>query len=529
MDLTGHAAEHGAMFVGSRLPMPGRRLKVALVGDSLTSVASRHYPRSDYREASWSGNITATNIGTLYVPEAAPDNACVSGDTVSYTFDGTYMTVSVNGDTPGTPVDVSTGGFYHVLSGTNGKGVLFKLQNMPAATPGTDTGTVSGVKQQFYGWFNVYWYAALARLGMRNFDIRNFGIAGDTPSMLYNRIWQVEDEEPDVVILLIGTNNVTDPTSTINCMNAMAALAPLLICVPIPPRGDQSGVVEQQVMATNRTIWRRAMDLGAYVWDKYSVVANPVGTTGTGVINTNYFHTDNLHLNAFGGIVSGLNLYDRLLSKLFTGLNGGISTAIDTYDATHNPYGNRLGTAGALIGTSGTLGATPTPTGTLATGWADALLAGSAYGSVVYTAPGAGSPVARTDGLAGNWQRVVAATAAAGGSSRSLTVNAANITGGAKYRARITIRLSNVTLLTNLSIYVEMAATSSGTKRSYLGYWGYNQTEGTLSDTGALYLQSPDFTAPSDVTTTKLIILFGNGTGGGMTIDWQDAVIEPVE
>lgn len=527
--LANHAAEHAAINVGIQLPISGRRLKVALVGDSLTSVASRHYPRSDYLEASWSGNITATNIGTSYVPEAAPDNACVSGDAVSYTFDGTYMTVAIAGDTPGLPVDVSTSGFYHITSGTNGKGMTFKLQNMPAATPGTDTGTVSGVKQKFFGWFNSHWYAALARVGMRNFDIRNFGIAGDTPSMLYRRIWQVEDEEPDVVILLIGTNNVTDPASTIQCMDAMKAVAKLLICIPIPPRGDTSGVVEQQVMATNRMIWRHAMDIGAFFWDKFSVVSNPLGTTGTGVINTNYFHTDNLHLNVFGGITCGLNLYEKLLSKLFNGLTGGISSAIDTYDATHNPYGNRLGTIGAFIGTSGTLGGTPTPTGTLATGWVDALLAGSGYSTVVYTAPQDGSPVARTDELAGNWQRVVATTAASGGSSRSIQATASNVAAGGTYRARLTARLSAVTLLTNFSVYVEMTATASGTKRAYLGYWGYNQTGGTLADTGAMYLQSPDFVVPADVTSTKMIILYGNGTGGSMTLDIQDAVIEPVE
>lgn len=512
---------------------PSRKTKVAFVGDSITASngAACAYPRSD-----WDGStefytaISTPNLTDAFVAQFVPDAECRNGDSLTLTWDGvSTFRVAVAGDSAGVPVDVTGGGFFHLTSGTNGKGavIIIRWANRVAAT--SDTGTVSSaISTSQYAHMNSWWYAGLAKCGFENIHLMNFGVFGDTPSYTLDRIGQVIAESPDIAFLMVGINAPSETSEIRSLIDALCVAVPTVVVVPLLPVGNQTTAAAQQAIAN---CWREtqiyARNKGnCIVYDLWRMLSLPNATYGTGCIDTTLYHTDYLHLNLAAGIVIGNDFNAQVLSKLMVNSRGMVASGSDTYNATVNPFGNLLGTVGGFSGTGGTLGASPTPTGSLGTNWTDSNNSSTyPFASVTY------SKVARTD-AAGTWQRVVLSTATGGTATRRIkTTSFPSMTAlvGKKVRFRVALRLTDATLINTLQGML-LLSTATAYHFSYAFETGIAQAAGsTITDSGVLHFISPEIVVPSGISSAEVRFIFGCASTGSMTVDLGDVVVEPVE
>ncbi len=515
--------------------LPDRALRLAFVGDSITAGSNQTYPRTDYDcgYGLWDA-MTMTNLTSAFIVKCWPGGECANTDTVSVVFDGTkYLTVAVAGEAAGTPVDVSAGGFFRLTSSTNGKGVVVQVRfrGAPVGTK-TDTTTINSgtmTRSIHNATMNSWWYAGLARAGYSDATILNFGIGGDTAVDILSRISQVTNESPDVVFLHCGTNDISQISSVTAIIDYLVTRVPVLVVVPVLPRGKDGASSAMTVTQAKQqsAFWRATKNyaLGkgnCIVYDAWSTVVDPAVASGTGLVNANCFNgTDFLHPNLYGTINAiGPDFYSKITSKLFSSLNQFTASGGDIYDATYNPLGNLMGTSGTFVGSGGAVGANPTPSGTLATGWTDSeCVGGTFFTSVVYSQP------ARTDGYNGNTQRVVLANASGGSAGRQIRASP-NLTGtlsaGTKARARISVRITNATLLNLFEASFKVGV------YNFLFDSPGPQIGGTITDSGWMYFTSRPFIVPAGLGTCDWFIKVGCASTGGATIDLADAVVEAV-
>lgn len=263
------------------------------------------------------------------------------------------------------------------------------------------------------------------------------------------------------------------------------------------------------------------------VFDGASLMASPTVATGNGIVNAAYYRNDYLHPNVLGTIQGLGPKLAQAIARVIPPTRPTLSTATDIYDAATNPSGNLLGTMGAFAGTAGTLGASPTPTGQLATGWTDGSSSGAAFASIAYTAADSGSPIPRTDGMPGNWNRAVAASAN-GNVVRQIYTTLSGLSPSSKFRLHFTCRVSNATLVNHLEAYVQMNCSTNGSayNRALSLPSTAGMVSGTLADSGALYWSSDVMQCPADMTAAFFAFEYGCANGGSMTFDWADAKVE---
>ena len=144
------------------------------------------------------------------------------------------------------------------------------------------------------------------------FEAVNLGVGGDTTEGLMERLDDVSAEDPDTVVLLIGTNDVANRRAVEQVVrNIETILANLRTALPdarilvqsVLPRGREYAEFVKEI---NRHVWQFAATVKAHFLDLWPVMAEPDGE-----LNPAYTD-DRLHLNDAG--------YQALLSELVPAL-----------------------------------------------------------------------------------------------------------------------------------------------------------------------------------------------------------------
>jgi lysophospholipase L1-like esterase len=253
----------------------------------------------------------------------------------------------------------------------------------------------------------------------------NFGVAGDqTANMIFRAAQDVCPAKPDIVVASMGTNDINNnvPVATVEA-NIQAIVSTLQACnirvvlEAIQPRTN--GVsgwtltmdkIRQRVNNFERSICQASrianpapsvvcVDVSKY-W------TNPADANGS-VQAT--MVSDGVHPGPGGAMARALVIWEAISSWATHGPFIPNSQS-DIYDATNNPAGNLLGTAGLFLGTGGT--ATAPCTGTVASSWTiDTNSTGtvSCVGSI---------ESARTDGKPGQRQVVTMSVTGGGANER---------------------------------------------------------------------------------------------------------------
>lgn len=133
-----------------------------------------------------------------------------------------------------------------------------------------------------------------------DYDTVNLGIGGDTTEGLIERLDAVAAEEPDTIVLLIGTNDVANRRAVEQVVrNIETILVELRDAMPdarilvqsVLPRGAEYAEFVREI---NRHVWQFAATVRAHYLDLWPVTAREDGE-----LNPD-FSDDRLHLNEAG-------------------------------------------------------------------------------------------------------------------------------------------------------------------------------------------------------------------------------------
>ena len=166
-----------------------------------------------------------------------------------------------------------------------------------------------------------------ARLPLK---VVNRGIGGDTtPNLLYRLQEDVLDLHPRALVVLIGTNDLSEHTSPADIaanlwvlherVRAACPKIPIAWCLVMPRQGDDT--YPERIHELNRLITGiAATDPDVTVCDTFTPLALPDGTS-----KARDFNPDHLHLNARGYVV-----WRRVLDPVLSGWKlGAKSTGQD--------------------------------------------------------------------------------------------------------------------------------------------------------------------------------------------------------
>ena len=213
------------------------------------------------------------------------------------------------------------------------------------------------------------WLPFLTR---RKIDIipgSNFGVSGETTANIRDRINAVLTFDPDLAIVLAGTNDIGTLTAAQSISNldtiynALTGNRILIIAVLITPRGSITTAQQGKIQQINDYIRQQAITRSNfYVVDP----ALAYGDVTTGAPKTT-MSGDSLHPNVYGAYAIAKEIASVIDAIYPANSLIPFNNPLDIYSATDNPRGNLLGTAGLTIGTGGSF--SNGPTGSLATGW----------------------------------------------------------------------------------------------------------------------------------------------------------------
>ena len=249
---------------------------------------------------------------------------------------------------------------------------------------------------QSYGY--IPWALVLSNQSVKYEFEDNFGVGGDTTTMVRARLSSVLASAPDICVVHCGTNDIyggVNYSTTIENLGAIwAALTGAgitVIAVPVLPRAKDSASgllpLAQRYMLQRINTWIRknapAMP-NVYLADPTknivdytasgSNLGDPIGGISAAVTAYTY---DGLHPANMGGFWMGKAVVD-VLALLTVPPGCGFKSPVDVYDATNNPNGNVL-LNGHLASNTGTISGTTT--GTAATSWTLQGIAGTVAGS----------------------------------------------------------------------------------------------------------------------------------------------------
>lgn len=274
------------------------------------------------------------------------------------------------------------------------------------------------------GAFNMDNWANASDSYGRGHSGANFGISGQSSTLIRDRIPDVVRSAPAMCILQQGTNNITDTSTVLTDIKAsidqLFANGIIPVYLSINGRsaaawpGNQTALafyvnqeIEDYMHRTGKGIF---VDSNAYIIDN---------STNTGVPYANALDSDGIHYNNYSGFQIGKILH-QALSGRFSNTSPEICSVADIYSS-DNPYGNfftnpffstssSVGTSNGAVGTGVTAG-----TGTASTSVGRNVTversSGSGTGVATLEARGAGF---------GNWQVLTVTPAGASGTSTFL-------------------------------------------------------------------------------------------------------------
>jgi hypothetical protein len=330
------------------------------------------------------------------------------------------------------------------------------------------------------------------------------------------------------VLIEVGTNNLPADASLASMQTdftallaAVRALTRDIIILPIHPRSTSMTAGRRLVMSGfNRWLYTNLASDGVRVVNTAITLSNPASATGDPVALR---LEDGLHPAIPGSYAMSVPVTALLRSMFFFEDCPVISSAVDVFDATSNPLGNRLPSGGTFIGTGGTFNTGGS--GTLGDGWRIERNGAASNITVVC------SKVARTDGLPGDMQRLVFANAAAAREGAQLRlITPMSVSPGEVWQARASFVASSMVGVESIELVLQPNSAGGENLASCGG-----GVVATFFLTGALpkmTFETYPLTIPASGTTTLqfwLVVRTSAAGSTGATIDCLPGEFEMVK
>lgn len=493
---------------------------IAFYGDSGTELGASYLTPP---------TVASQTLGSTLSVKGHDLNCPAGAGTLTYSSVTKTLSWAANGESAGAAVDASKTGLIYVPSGVENHGLYL---NWFGADRAYNSGTLL-ITAQAVG-FNLVRYAtnshvatamafALQSLKLAYFAAPQngneavYGLGGATSTEFLSASWQWGTIKSDIAVLSIGINDgpssfTADKTiSNIKAIVARINAARVVICT-IPPRNADSAAQKAVKQQVNRWIYElSAISSRCIAFDDYSYLADP--TTGDYVAAST---SDNIHRNGKGGTISGKALGALLLSLAIASRPPIRQSFLGLFDATSNPYGSLLPTAGmgTFEGSGGTAGTGAS--GTIPTGWRVRRTTGAAMTAV-------GSKVAYADRPGSEWRVTLASSAA--NEVVSIDTGAglsSNIAVGDVVEASVTVNVVSCTSLN--TILLNIFDNGSGQQVS-----GFANGNGVLNDfTGPLVIRIPNWTIPVGFTNCTFQVQIGTASGGAAVIGFGDIEFKKV-
>ncbi|NHZ93541.1 hypothetical protein F2P45_31745 [Massilia sp. CCM 8733] len=375
-----------------------RQLRMAIFGDSLSDGGAPGRAAGILDGRPWYGSttvVTPANFGGLtWLYNAMVDGragAAGNGIGTIETDARCWMRWTYLGDTPGPWIDVSTGGFFVLPSGTFvNSGIFVKIRGatpgVPNASSLVNTAGIPSISD-----YNLLGYVPwlVGQLGATFTDYQTFAIPGATSADALKFVPQGLLTPLAAALLLIGTNDSPDTPAKAQASAANIIAAIDLIRVKVeylavgepPPNINATQTVNKFMGVVGDIVSAYCASLKGNVeyissWDRMVASGASVIGSGAGARPGAYF--DDIHLMPFGGnefaapyAAAFLRRFSRAPSRRH---------ALRTWDSTARAGSFNLNPT--FRGTAGIFGgATPTAagngvTGTVPDGWTLTRVAG---------------------------------------------------------------------------------------------------------------------------------------------------------
>jgi lysophospholipase L1-like esterase len=373
------------------------------------------------------------------------------------------------------------------------------------------------------------------------FTAANYGISGDTSTAILARVNDVLNYQPDICIVLAGTNDLTTAgvtaldtiTGNLNSIYTTLTNAGILVvAIPILPRGGWGSLSAPEILVArlrqNRVNdyirhWGRRSSNRLYrVADPTQYIINTASATDDPLSTT--MRSDLIHPNPEGAYYMGLAVRDALADYSKFGFTNAFGQ-LDLYDATNNTTGNLLVNP-TLTGTAGATGTGVS--GNVATSWS--ALRGSGTGATVVASK---RTTTAFTGLTGIAQRLVIVWDGLGSVEERfdfrLTSNiASGFTTGDVIEGGAEVAVTSMTGR-HMGIQVQLEATG-GTSTTATDMDRYDSSNLMLNINHSGRFRTPRLIIPSGTTALNLRFnnRYLNTLAGGVTIDISNTWIRKV-
>ena len=201
----------------------------------------------------------------------------------------------------------------------------------------------------------------------RGFRGGNLGVSGQFSNLILGRIPDVIALRPDICIVQSGSNNVSDPNTTIpNVKDSLsllhaAGIVPIYLSTTMRRTGSWTDSARQNAVYLNESIRDWCRETGKAVFVEANKYLNDLDSAN-GQPYSLALDSDDIHYNNWSGFQIGRVLHEVLRTIIPGNAGIPVCTQMDQYDSAQNPWGNILPnpmhSINAAIGsTNGTVGA----------------------------------------------------------------------------------------------------------------------------------------------------------------------------
>jgi YD repeat-containing protein len=510
----------GVVAPGGVVPIRSA-VRVAFFGDSITQQSMSFGLQINGQPAD---NFGGQGFTVLWADWSTPAGA----GTLVYDQTAKTLQWTPFGLSAGAAVDASTTGILRIPGPSNDTGLWVNwFGKSRPYTSGSTSVTVKADGSQQWNWV-AYGFPvqAMAYAGQRFVWANYSGLPGGKACYGIGgaRINDMNDAKPqwggivsDIDVIEIGTNSCSagypgTPTFTAAQMIAdlktlidtRRAVTPVVIVCTIPPKSTSNETIamQQQRSAVNQWIFDYCKTAtGLIPFDLNALVSDP--TNGLYLSGYSY---DSVHPSNIGAQTIGYALAQVMLSLSPTQSGVHLPGYFDTFDATYNPYGNMLPTAGMATfeGTGGTAGTGAS--GTVPTGYTMSRDSGAAM-------TGTGSKVARTDSIPGNWYQVQLAGAVANENIALRTPGITSAVAGETVEALLEVNVPSSSLLYAINVTLVPGGVTGRSASSFAASSMVHK-----DSMGKLWLRTAPYTIPAGATSVAPYINMSTQNGGSATI-----------
>lgn len=517
------------------IPATPVRKRALFIGDSRTQFGQPYRRPGNAATGAFDGRTVYVTSGTFnastqWIAYGIIDGTAALNSQGIISSDGAgLLSYAHAGDSSGPKVDVSQGGWFYLVSGTNGVGITIAVRG--AATKVLNAGGTYATSGFPLVWDfdprgHISWVAGA--LGDTFADYQAYAIPGASTADTVKYLPQVFATSAEMAVLECGVNDISDTGSTLAQATAAIAnikliidycstrVARLYVCdIWQAPNKDATAQryiekINTAIRAYCRTKPRTRFVSCANQMVNYSTT---VSTSKTGV----YF-TDNLHLVAYGAYKASLNIIARIRQDY---------PYDPEYRASLDLWDSALGTGAlnpnpSLVGTTGTGSGAGGVTGTVPTSW------NMARTGTTQTCVGA--IVAATDG-GPDWYTMTVTGATSGDYhtlSSSINPFSTGVNAGDYYRVVLDIQFGAMTTPGISTLYVSFSGNTNMNNIVIMQLQpGWNiDTFSTENPSMQLYSEPQKIL---DATTPHTLrVRVGGAVGGGGTIGVRNFRVEKV-